>query len=660
MGVGTELVENFLQGATWGLSNFIGLTGREGVIHNADDDPANQSVIVDDDGIYFIEDEIQIGWEDVVDIKTLKITDEFIYIVLRGGLIVSVSGDMDECNDRAACTDVDLADLDAEDTSAANCKAIRTGIDNLLWAIDMADKLRFSSGVTVNEVDLLRKIVLGYIKAWQCSLENFNEKTKSYPPKVKPILAGLEEIKSRIKDQVGNLGELLKEQEEVCDEDDDEDEEGESVDEDDRESECDVEKVNKETAKVIGGAFFWSRGWPDSQTGEGIARQKEVYDVVRSARAWGYEVGESAKAILCSDENADTPFGADKWSNYRKMIVCTDRRPLLSTIENGIDIPNTMVMDARDIIDYNDSVEDGLKLKFELNHPQNGVSYVQHPTLRNTYISIESYHLTLLERKYEELKHVLTCLGATSLELTAESSSSIDEKSSVRQKFSAAGSTDVYGDASVEGATSKHDARMRSLNKTLSTKRILVPRGKPYIPDDVEFYPTEQGWQRLAKLALAGEIKSEEVSLTYRNESAISGNALKSISTKLRSVIPGFSFSAEGNFESEYENELKSLESLSRNYKVGFGESRDEEETSDRSPKEETETVEMSNKKQNADGGNANRVEALILRRARQFAKADGIDLTDNHRQQLIDMGAKYGVDELRIEELIADACDEA
>ena len=637
MGVGTELVENFLQGATWGLSNFIGLTGREGVIHNADDDAENQAVTVDDEGVYFNESKIQIGWDDVVEIvQEGEDGSQLLRFELRGGLIFHtgwINGDIDEFMNSPSCSDVHLADLDSEDASAKNCKAIRACAEDLIWAIDLADEIRGAKHLGVNEVYLLNRIAVGYATMRLFLVDHFNTKTDSFPKNVNEAISDLDIDKfgpSAIRAQMGNLSLEVE----------------------------DLEEVDKSTAYIIGLAFFWSYGDPDAETGEGIKHQREVYDALRSARSWGYDVGDSAKEILFSDEDADSPLGADAWSNYRKMIICTDKRSSLDTVDGGVKIPNVMVMDPQDIIAYNDSVGDELKLKFEVNHPQNGVSYVLHPTLKNTYISIESYHLTLLERKYEELKHILTCLGATSLELVAESSSSEDESTNVKIKQDADINVDAVGEVAASYSGSKHSARMRSLNKTLSTKRILVPRGKPYIPDDVEFYPTEQGWQRLAKLALAGKIKSEEVSLTYRNESAISGNALKSISTKLHSVIPGFSFSAEGNFESEYENELKSLESLSWNYKVGFGESCDED-TSDRSPKEEPETVETSDKKQNADGGNANRVEALILRRARQFAKADGIDLTDNHRQQLVDMGAKYGVDELRIDELIADACDE-
>ena len=65
MGLGNAIVEGLLQGATWGLSDKIGITGKGGIVHDGDDDPENQAVIINDKGVYFVESEIQVGWSDV-------------------------------------------------------------------------------------------------------------------------------------------------------------------------------------------------------------------------------------------------------------------------------------------------------------------------------------------------------------------------------------------------------------------------------------------------------------------------------------------------------------------------------------------------------------------------------------------------------------------
>lgn len=544
MNYGKAIAESLLQGATFGVSNLIGVTGRGGLIHDTDDDPEKQAILVDEDGLYFIENKIQVGWEDVAEIEDAS-SDEgaFYQFCLRGGLIVYsgwIAGNVGEYKGFPTCVDEDVANLESEDASEENLEALRKGIANLFWAKDLANKIRGASHLAINETWLLNRIVFGYATAYFFILDSDSDNSDSVCEAIEDQY--FENWDSAIREQIKRL----------------------EID--------DPDEVEEDLRQLISQAFFWSCGWPSTQTGNGVKRQKEVYDALRSARSWGCDnVDEHIRKILTSSEDEDSPLGSNKWINARKMIVCTDEKSGLSIIDGGVRIANVMVMDARDIIEYNELVADDHKLKFGSGHPQNGVSYIQHPVLKNTYIQLETYHTTLLERKYDELRYVLTCLGARTLELSAGSELSRNEAGSRRRKISGGASVDMIGDATAGYSNSEKSSRMIALCKTLSTKRVLVPVEKPYLPEDLEFYPHEQSWQRLAKLALAGRIKSEEVSLTYKNESAISGSGLRSISAKLHSAVPGYRFGVEGDCESEYENELKVLESLTWTYKVVFG-----------------------------------------------------------------------------------------
>jgi len=607
-------------GTVWGLvSDKIGLTGRGGLIHDGDNDPENQAILVDDDGLFFIENQIQVGWDDVVEI--VDEGDRVFRFELRGGLIVfsgRISGDIDSYVDSPLCTDMDVADLEYEG-SAENIEALRVGVDNLFWAIEIAKQIRGASHIVINEDYLLKRIVFGYAKAWMLSMKDGVEDVQDDISRI--LVSKGRDWQDAISEQAKNL----------------------ELD--------DVDDVDDDTSSLIGWAFFWSHGWPMGNTGDGVEMQKKMYDVLRSARAWGFDGADGEIiTILTSDEDADVPMGDKQWSNHRKMIICTDAKASVSTMSDGLKMPDVMVMDAHDILSYNEGVEDGLKLRFESNHPQNGVAYIQHPTLNNTYLSLDTYHFAMLERKYDELKHLLTCLGATSLELSAESASSNDTKTSSKRKVGASVDVDMMGGASASFSNSSRAARMTALCKTLRTKRILTPNGKPYVPNDVEFYPTEQGWQRLAKLALTGRIKSEEVSLTYRNESAISGSTLRSISAKLQSKVPGYSFGAEGDYEDEYESELKTLESLAWSYKVEFGgiDLATQDDPSAENKKSGKPDAEVSN-------GVENKAEQLFLKRAKRYAQSEG-HINADQRVDLEAFAKKYGIDDFRMEELIEEA----
>jgi len=153
----------------------------------------------------------------------------------------------------------------------------------------------------------------------------------------------------------------------------------------------------------------------------------------------------------------------------------------------------------------------------------------------------------------------------------------------------------------------------------------------------------------MVKDVLSGQRTHEEVDLSYRKEYSLSGNETRKIAGKIESLIPSFQFGGSANYSDEYEAELRELESIVWHYVVDFGSEKSSE--SDEVQEKQPDSADVPNT-------SADRVEGLILKRARQYAKVDGVDLTEEHRKTLFEMGEKYGVDELRIEELIADACE--
>lgn len=558
-------VENFVRGATFGLSDFFGITGRDGLIHDGDDDLENQAVAVDDKGLLFIEKSLSIGWDDVVEIVDASDGKGGILFCfkLRGGLNVWtgwIVGDVVKYLNSPACVCVPLLQLyDARDSSE-NIRTVDQSIEDLFWAKEISALLRGCHHLEIDEYHLLYNYVYGWNAAWTIVLSNNRKLPKC-------ILQNVHV--SDWQDLIANQLALTREG---------------------------LDTKDPDVRSLLSTAFFWmsyghlSRNPDDDMYGRGIARQKKVYGCLHTARTWEEEGNdrELQVSILASQNGDDHPIGDSAWVPYRRMIVCTDEPYMPSSITDGMSMPEVMVMDAMDVMAYNaeDSVSEELQLKFDQKgHPRNGVTYIQSQVSPNVYIPVEVYHESMLERKFEELIHLLTCLGATSIEALAGASSSRDKVCSDRRDADVELEVSGLGSASGNCAESSRSKRIMSLDKSLRKSRVLIPKGRPYIPNDLEFYENEKSWQKLAKLVLEGRILREEVALTYRNESAISESNLKRIAAKLKSDIPGYTFGVGANYEEEFESELKTLESLTWTYTVEFLPQQDSVDGIDRSKK---------------------------------------------------------------------------
>ena len=157
------------------MSNFVGITGKDGLIHDGDDDPENQAIIVDDDGVYFVEGKIQTDWSDV---KEIALQEEGLFrIELRGGLTVLtgwIHWDEDwlETNDKECTGNCDHVQLLDDDI---NLKVyddeVATAIEDVFWAAALADKIRSSEHMFLDESLLLRYYFIAYVELYDFCTE---------------------------------------------------------------------------------------------------------------------------------------------------------------------------------------------------------------------------------------------------------------------------------------------------------------------------------------------------------------------------------------------------------------------------------------------------------------------------------------------------------
>ena len=283
------------------------------------------------------------------------------------------------------------------------------------------------------------------------------------------------------------------------------------------------------------------------------------------------------------------------------------------------------------------------RLVFEMGHPRTDTLYIQDPLQTNVYIDAESFHASMLERKYNELIRVLTALGATRISCIVENSECKEEHG--HNKYSVDGSFSykaVKGSGHFSSDTSS--SKITNLYKRLSVERILTPSKTIELPNDLVFYPFEQRWQDIAKLAKEGRLKKEVVDLTYRTDYAITGKHLRDIGGKIETLIVG----AEVAYSEEFEHELKELQSIVWHYEVEFGdmESVTSTEMSDQIPQP------LLTGDTNSE---SDRAKQILSKRIKRYAQSNNGLINQEQRADLESFAQKYGIDELELEEMIEE-----
>lgn len=683
MGLLSGVVEEVLQVATSGRSDFFGITGEGGLIHDKGSDAV---IALDDEGVNFLQAEVRLPW---AGISELKNDGEWLDITHIGGLGISIPsglvvyyGDEDEIlsvanlkmqtegeSVKVYFDPIKEMILGNEDEDVDNIKSKIDGLEvaacDLQLAKELYDMINGGVSIIITVGSGLGAVHNFFFNLWLL-------KTAETHATVSGWVYDHEELLREMTELANFWGEQIA--------DDCEDVDDESRD-----------LLNSIYVSQLAEIKYWSsytllEDGDYDDAGYALARTAFCESDLEDEDEWlewfdkkfaARENAKKRKVIVCSD----SPCALRAVGTVLDEIAVVDARHLekvldlqkagdpLETIQgqreaariSGNDIPMAKAKQAAE--EYKRDRE-SRRLSFEQGHPQNGCVYIQHPLDVNTYVDIEQFHATMLERKYNELIRILVALGARTVKCSVENHQNRDEKWRSRQQ-GAVEAQCIAGSAGGNGSGENVSSRVLSLSKKLNTELKLHPNEKPHLPGNLIYYPFEDGWKQVVENVLSGRLLTANIDLSYSKDYAITGRFVKNLGAKIESLLPMYQFSANGSYESEVENELRELESIVWHYEVDFchsadkaegGETAKEDSVDDSQPNETAPKNSTQNK--NPGQEDTNRVENVILKRARQFAKTDGVDLSENHRKQLFDMGAKYGVDELRIEELIADACE--
>ena len=365
--------------------------------------------------------------------------------------------------------------------------------------------------------------------------------------------------------------------------------------------------------------YIWKLGFADGRE----------YDYLRACSLFGYD----GPAVLSRvrDYLVKSP------DVRRKFIVCSNGLPSAAFFQK--ENRDLLLTSEDDLLEYNQLAKQKDKIVFQPGHPQNGCTYVQHPFCSNVYYEVNSFHDSVLERKQNELLRVFESLGAYSARVEVfherqemanlETEFQVDG-SGTNGVISGSGSTNKRRENSKEVLTSQHATKDWQFN----------PPEKPTLPADLLFYSTEETWQQLANSVLRGGLKHAVVDLEYKTEYGVTEKYLHEISASAKSLIPSYEMNLKQNFSSA----LHRLTTTRWHYDVVFENEKGVRAGKGRGGK-------IKDKKQDGQ----QKVEQLFLKRAKRYATSEG-KIDAEQRADLESFAQKYGIDDLRMEELIEEA----
>jgi hypothetical protein len=126
------------------------------------------------------------------------------------------------------------------------------------------------------------------------------------------------------------------------------------------------------------------------------------------------------------------------------------------------------------------------ELSFPPSHPRDDVIYVGHPTKPAIYYPAAEFHYRVFEDKFLEAIRLLRYLGATRIEVEHLSGWSKEFVFNLDATYASEG-------ASIMAGNNQKSKTSLFITETLSGS------GKPTLPNDLAWFPTEPSWQQIAE-----------------------------------------------------------------------------------------------------------------------------------------------------------------
>lgn len=191
--------------------------------------------------------------------------------------------------------------------------------------------------------------------------------------------------------------------------------------------------------------------------------------------------------------------------------------------------------------------------------------YIAHPYNAGHYIPVNNYEHSLLRDRIHEMSQLMMALGAT--ELKTVNTDGYNFSSNNQESSNSSGSVgwNKFG-AALSALAATCNSSEYKLEHEIKVNFEWKPKGKPYLPENLVWYPHEKEWQQIAEMRLHGNLTKYEIKISSKQNTFVSSNERRQINAEAKTLF----FSAEGSHSSSSSYQFKEEASKSAIIAIKF------------------------------------------------------------------------------------------
>ena len=204
-------------------------------------------------------------------------------------------------------------------------------------------------------------------------------------------------------------------------------------------------------------------------------------------------------------------------------------------------------------------------ITFPNGHPRCNELYIAHPFKTNYYIPFIDSEYTLFIEKIEEFSYIMECLGATEINYTTIHGKSVKEISEYKRNIQANVDYKIQN-INANYSTSTNKDSSSSSNYEFESSKKLNPSMKPFLPDNLLWYPKEERWQNIVNQRLKGNLLELRQKISTSETKCISQNETSDIKLSYNNLM----LKASVNYQEAEDKTFDSKEDTEWEIKVIF------------------------------------------------------------------------------------------
>ena len=284
------------------------------------------------------------------------------------------------------------------------------------------------------------------------------------------------------------------------------------------------------------------------------------------------QIYEELEELKKGDLEAFSKYNKEREENYKKYIDYFKKLPLRE--RNIITISDTEKLFKSDHITLL-NINQLPAINFPMSRPKVNQTYIAHPYKTDSYLPIESYDYELLYDRMDEFCYILRCLGATSITIETIKKENKEDIKKLNVAVNVWGSKEVVEDEDNKKGNIGGEIGVRykraantSLSKYIGLERVQIfnPKRRPYIPNNLIWFPHELRWQHLAQQRLEGGILTYIESVSSSDNQLLKEEEMVDVNAELKMLL----LSIKAGVQYEKNIELQQNEEFSFSIKIEF------------------------------------------------------------------------------------------